>query len=222
MPMTIKKYLRRALFAIPAVAGFLSLSCNEKLPVYVAPTNILSLYVSKVEQLNDRQAPPGHQAVHIQLTGENIFDEVFQDSVDIKGSLRIWWKRKPDRFRTMYLTLQNFTSRDLIHSGRMLLLPGQRFTVDAIWDLKTDDSIYVAHPNEMNYTYPDERICDYNIVCSDPEGFVVESSLNVYDRLGYIVASPKDFTVIGHICYLCGRGPSCPPPPGGCSGSQQP
>src|SRR5689334_10381974 len=79
--MKAQKYLRLALLAIPAVSGLLTLSCNEKLPVYVAPTNILSLYVSKVEELNDRQAPPGHQAVHIQLTGENIFDEVFQDSV---------------------------------------------------------------------------------------------------------------------------------------------
>ena len=203
---------------ISFVLGIAALSCEEKLPVYVEPTNILSLRVSKVEQLNDRQAPPGRQAVHIQLVGENIFDEVFQDSVDIKGSMRIWWKRKPDRFRTLYLTLENFTSRDLIHNGRMLLLPGQQFTVDAIWDLKTDDSIYVAHPNEMTYTYPDERICDYNIICSDPEGFVVESTLNVYDRLGYISAEVKEFTVVGHLCDLCGRGPVCPPPPGGCGG----
>src|SRR5438477_7701307 len=101
----------------------ISLSCNEKLPVYVAPTKILSLRVAKVEQLNDRQAPPGYQAVHFQLVGENIFDEVFQDSVDIKGSMRIWWKRKPQRFRTISLTLENFTSRGLIHNGRMLIVP---------------------------------------------------------------------------------------------------
>jgi hypothetical protein len=120
----------------------------------------------------------------------------------------------------MYLTLENFTSRELIHSGRMLLLPGQQFTLDAIWNLKTDDSTYCAGVNEMNYSYPDERICDYNIVCSDPEGFVVESALNVYDRLGYITAEPKEFSFVGHICNLCGRGPVCPPPPGGCAGTQ--
>src|SRR5437867_7579523 len=112
--------------------GAISITCNEKLPVYVAPTKILSLRVAKVEQLNDRQAPPEHQAVRIQLVGENIFDEVFQDSVDIKGSLRIWWKRKPQRFRTMYLNLENFTSRDLIHNGRMLIVPGQQFVVEAV------------------------------------------------------------------------------------------
>jgi hypothetical protein len=201
-----------------AIASF---SCDEKLPVYVEPKNILSLRVAKVEQLSDRQAPPDHQAVHIQLVGENIFDEVFQDSIDIKGSLRIWWKRKPNRYRTVYLTLTDFTSRDLIHGGRMLLVPGQQFTVDVIWNLKTDDSTYCASVNEMNYAYPDERICDYNIVCSDPEAFVVESSLNVYDRLGYITADPKEFSFVGHICNLCGRGPVCPPPPGGCSGQSE-
>jgi hypothetical protein len=189
--------------------GLASLSCEEKLPVYVAPANILSLRVSKVEQLSDRQAPPGHQAVHIQLVGENIFDEVFQDSVDIKGSMRIWWKRKPNRYRTLFLTLKDFTSRQLIHNGRMLLLPRQQFTLDIVWNLKTDDSTYCASVNEMNYAYPDERICDYNIICSDPEGFVVESSLNVYDRLGYITAEPKEFSVVGHLCDQAGKGPVC-------------
>src|SRR5260221_10912507 len=122
---------RVALPFLCLVWGEISLSCNEKLPVYVAPTQILSLRVAKVEQLNDRQAPPEHQAVHIQLIGENIFDEVFLDSVDFKGSMHIWWKRKPQRFRTITLTLKNFTSRDLIHNGRMLIVPGQQFVVEA-------------------------------------------------------------------------------------------
>ncbi len=203
--------------AIICVAIF-SLSCDEKLPVYVQPTNILSLRVAKIEQLNDRQAPPGQQAVHIKLIGENIHDEVFQDSVNIKGSMRIWWKRKPDRFRTIYLTIDNFTSRELIHNGRMLLVPGQQFTVDVTWNMKTDDSVYVASPNEMNFLILNERICAYNIACADPEGFVVETSLNVYDRLGYIIAEPTEFSFTARLCFLCGRGPFCPPPPSGCSG----
>ena len=198
--------------------AMISLSCDEKLPVYVPPTNILSLHVAKVAQLNDRQAPPDHQAVHIQLLGENIYEEVYLDSVDVKGSMRIWWKRKPQRYRTIYLTLQNFTSRDLIHDGKLQLVPGQQFAVEATWDMKTDDSVYVAGVNEMNYSYPLNRVCDYNIACADPEGFIIEASLNVYDRLGYISAEPKEFIFVGHQCIDCGRGPVCPPPPGGCSG----
>jgi hypothetical protein len=207
--MNYSPVMHRLCVIVACVLVLAALSCQEKLPVYAVPTNILSLRVSKVEQLSDRQAPPGRQAVHIQLVGENIFDEVFQDSIDIKGSMRIWWKRKPELFRTIYLSLKDFTSRELIHNGRMLLLPGQQFTVDVIWNLKTDDSTYLASTEEMNYAYPDERICDYNIICSDPEGFVVESSLNVYDRLGYIIAEPKEFSVVGHLCDQAGKGPVC-------------
>src|ERR1043166_8617689 len=184
--------------------GEISLSCNERLPVYVAPANIFSLRVAKIEQLNDRQAPPKHQAVHIQLIGENIFDEVFQDSVDIKGTMRIWWKRKPQRFRTLSLSLENFTSRDLIHNGRMLVVPGQQFVVETTWNLKTDDSVYLAGIEEMDYSYPLNRVCDYNIACADPEAFIVEAELNVYDRLGYMKAEPKEFVFVGHFCIVCG------------------
>jgi hypothetical protein len=220
--MNFSSVVSRLVVVLAFLLSVAALSCDEKLPVYVEPTNFLSLRVSKIEQLNDRQAPPGHQAVHLQIVGENTYDEVFEDSVDIKGSIRIWWKRKPDRYRTLYLTIQNFSSRELIHSGKMMLLPGQRFVLDAIWNLKTDDSIYCAAPGEMTYDYPAERICDYNIICSDPEGFVAETSLNVYDRLGYVTADPREFSVVGHLCNLCGRGPSCPPPPGGCPGTAQP
>ena len=213
--MNYKTLLKRlSVFLSAIIWAIVSLSCEESLPIYVAPTNILSLRIAQIEQLNNRQAPPSRQAVHIKLIGENIHDEVFQDSVNIKGSLRIWWKRKPERYRTMYLTLENFTSRDLIHNGRMLLLPGQQFTVEATWDMKTDDSVYVASPTEMNFAYPLERVCDYNIACADPEAFVVEASLNVYDRIGYVVAEAKEFSFVGKVCILCGRGPFCFPPPG--------
>jgi hypothetical protein len=100
----------------------------------------------------------------------------------------------------------------------MLLVPGQQFTVETTWNMKTDDSVYVAASDEMIYYYPEERMCEYNVACGDPETFVVEASLNVYNRLGYIAASSKEFIFVGHLCINCGRGPFCPPPPSGCPG----
>jgi hypothetical protein len=195
------------------LCGAISLTCNEALPTYVFPQNVMSLKVSLVEQLNDKIAPPDHQMVHFVLEGKNTFDEVFQDSVDIRGSMRIWWKRKPQRFRTVYLTKSNLTNPSLIQNGKMMLLPGQGFSMNVFWNLKTDDSLYL--PYEMNFAFYTQRHCGLNVSCADPEDFVVEVSLNVFDRLGYIIAPSIEYTFVARECNICGY-PPCPPPAGGC------
>lgn len=197
------------------VCAVLSLTCKESLPVYMFPQNILSLKVVAVEQLSDRIAPPDHQMVRFVIAGENIFDDVFQDSVDFKGSLRIWWRRKPERYRTIYLTQKNLINRELVHNGKMLLVPGQQFEMEAYWNLKTDDSLYLT--SQMNFAYIGRRVCDYNVACADPEEFVVEASLNAYDVLGYIASEARSFSFVARVCIECGIGPVCPPPPGGCA-----
>jgi hypothetical protein len=192
---------------LAAVFALLSLTCRESLPTYVFPSNIMSFEVGTVEQLSNRLARPGHQAVHMVLVGRNTFDEVFEDSVKVKGSVRIWWKRKPRRFRTMILTEQNFSDASLIARGKMLLLPGQEFGLDVTWDMKTDDSLYL--PSEMNFAFERrERQCDWSVVCSDPEVFVVEASISVYDKIGYVSADAREFTFTGTLC-ISASGPLC-------------
>jgi hypothetical protein len=195
-----------------ALASLFSLTCQESLPTYVFPANIMSLGVGTIEQLSNRVSPPGHQLVHMVLIGKNTFDEVYLDSVNIKGAVRIWWKRKPRRFRTIYLSEQNFTDPTLIKSGKMMLLPGQQFGLDIYWNLTSDDSLYL--PSEMIFDFlRRDRQCDWSVACSDPEMFVVEASLSVYDRIGYVAAPAREFKFIGTLC-ICNGGPYCPGPPG--------
>lgn len=196
--------------AILPVAVFcialISLSCSEALPVYVAPQDVMAFEVTKVEQLNDHVAPPHRPQVHIVIVGENIYDEVFYDSVNIRGSMRIWWKRKPMRYRTIYLTEKNMTDRSLIRNNRMMLLPGQRFSLEAYWDIRTDNGMNLL--SEMDFSYSMRRYCDYNVVCATPEDFVIEVSLNIFDRLGFVSAKPMEFEYIGRAC-VCPAFPPC-------------
>ncbi len=186
--------------------SLISLSCKESLPTYLEPQHVVDIKVSTVEQYNDHQAPPGRQKMHFIILGENIFDEVFWDSVDIKGSVRIWWKRKPVRYRTIYLTEKNLTDRSLIHNGRMMLLPGQTFSMDVYWDIRSDNGVYL--PKEMDFARARSRQCDNNVYCGTPEDFVIEVSLNVYNRLGYLVAPPREFTFYPRVCR-CANYPPC-------------
>ncbi len=187
--------------------GIISLTCKESLPSYVFPKNVLTFQVTEMGQLNDRLAPPTSMIVHVKLVGQNIYDEVFQDSVNIKGSVRIWWKRFPFLFRTLYLTEKNFSDRSLIHNGRLTLLPGQQFSLDVYWDCKTDDSVYL--PPRMIDQSLYLASCAQNVLCAEPEQFMVETSLTVYERLGVLVAAPGEFTFIPRRCAGCGL-PPCP------------
>ncbi|HEY6192530.1 MAG TPA: hypothetical protein VI215_09440 [Bacteroidota bacterium] len=194
-------------FLLIACAALAPLSCKESLPTYVFPSNIMSFRVATIEQLSNRLARPGHQAVHMVLVGRNTFDEVFEDSVDIKGSVRIWWQRKPRRFRTIALSEQNLVDPSLVVEGKMMLLPGQEFGLDFTWDMRTDDSLYL--PSEMVFTNERrERQCDYSVVCSDPETFVVEASISVYNKIGVVTAPPREFVFIGTLC-INSTGPYC-------------
>jgi hypothetical protein len=189
--------------------GMLSLStfsCKESLPTYVSPDKVIALNVSTIEQLNDHVAPPNRPLVRIVIQGENIFDEVFWDSVDIKGSVRIWWKRKPVRYRTLYMTEKNLTDRSQINNHKMMLLPGQRFSLETYWDLRSDNGIFL--PVEMDFTFLNKRRCDYNVACGSPEDFVVEVSLQIYSRLGYLVTPPREFIFHPRVC-VCGVYPPC-------------
>ena len=194
------------------ILGLMLSTCEESLPVYKFPDRILSLQITKTEQLSDQIAVPGKQMVHFQVTGQNIFDDIFQDQVDVKGTMRIWWKRKPSRYRTLYLTEKNFSNRSLIQNGRLTLLSGQKFTLDAYWNIKTDDSLYL--PN-MDMIYQPTHPCASNVACGEPEIFVVECSLSVYDRLGFVQAPAFEFLFVKRECVHCGL-PPCPTPAGGC------
>jgi len=185
--------------AIPAlvVAGF---GCTEILPVYEDPRNVLTVGITAVEQLDDHLAPPGRQAVRIVLQGENLYDEPFLDSVRIDGTLRITWERQPNRVKTFKLTRKELSDPSLIVNGKMLLVPGQTFSMEVLWNMRSDDGIYL--PALMNYAYLTKRVCAPNIACADPETFIVETSLNVYDRLGVLKAPVSTFTFVGHVRIL--------------------
>ncbi len=188
-----------------------SWSCNESLPTYHFPADVMSLNVILAEQMSIRVAPPGYQKSQFVVEAENTFDEVFYDSVDIRGSIRVWWKRQPQRYVTLPLTIDNLANPSLIQNGKLLLMPGQKLTMTAIWDMKSSDSVYL--PYEMDYTYATlKRVCNYNVICSDPEVFVVETTLLIYDKLGVVTAPPVEYTFVGTKCRNCGGGgPYCPP-----------
>ena len=142
-------------------------------------------------------APPGRQQVRIVLQGVNRYDEPFLDSVRIEGTMKITWERQPFRVRTIRLTGRDLSDPSLVVNGKMLLIPGQAFSMEVLWNMRSDDGIYL--PALMNFAYLTRRVCAPNIACADPETFIVETSLNVYDRLGVLRAPITTFSFVAHV-----------------------
>jgi hypothetical protein len=120
--------------------------CKESLPVYQDPQDVLSLRIAAVEQLDDHLAPPGRQAVRIVLQGTNLFDEPFLDSVRFDGTMKIIWERQPFRFKTIHLTKKDLSDPSMVINGRMLLVPGQSFSMEVLWNMRSDDGISPGLP----------------------------------------------------------------------------
>ncbi len=207
----LASFLRLGLCAIPALV---SLSCDEQLPTRVFPDKVLSMQVTIAEQLPDHLAMPGRQVVHIRITGQNIYDDVFQDQVDITGTMTIWWKRLPRYYRTVALTAHSMSNPDLIHGGKLTLLPGESFSMDVYWNLKGDDSLYFPH--RMNWSESFNRLCSPNVLCGTAETFVIESSVQIFARIGVITVPPAEFRFVPRTCGDITLVPcSLPAPPGG-------
>ena len=191
--------------------ALISITCNESLPTYTFPQNVFSVNITLIEQMSNRIGRPGHQLMHFVLTGKNTFDEVFYDSAKIKGSVRVWWRRKPGKYITLYLSKTNLTDPGIIQNGKILMTPGQQFSMNVIWNMKSFDSLYLPNEMDFSYAFTSRRGCDFNVLCADPEEFVIESSLQIYDKLGLVAAPTREFIFVATSCLYCGIGPYCPP-----------
>lgn len=212
----ICKYTNRRCLSLAAAAlcALLFFGCDETLPVHTFPDKVLSMEVTIAEQLPDHIAIPGRQMVHVRLTGENTYTDVFQDQVDVRGTMTVWWKRLPRYYRTIALTEHTMSDPEKIHGGRMTLLPGEKFSMDIYWNLKGDDSLYF--PNRMDFSRVGQRICAPNVVCGTTETFVIESSVQIFTRLGVIAVPASEFQFVPRACPDLGYPPcSLPVGPGG-------
>lgn len=189
-----KAALWAALMVTLAAGGF---GCKESLPVYADPQNVMQLSIAAVEQLDDHIAPPGRQMVRIVLRGTNTYDEPFLDSVRFDGTMKITWERQSFRSRTIHLSQADLTDASLVSNGKLLLIPGQSFSMEIFWNMRSDDGIYL--PALMNFAFLTRRVCAPNIACADPETFIIETTLNVYDRLGVLHAPTSTFTFVARV-----------------------
>lgn len=170
------------------VAGILLLNCEETLPPYTLPQETLIL---KPLIASQGTVGPGIPVINILIQGENQYEEVFQDTVSVKGELIIYWENRPDYIRSIPLNNTQFLEPTPILGRTMTLAPGEIFSMQVVWYLDTDDGLYI--PDSLEYS---DRLVN-GLLYAEPITFVLQANLTLFNQLGLLQSEPFYFVFSG-------------------------
>lgn len=158
--------------------------CDESLPPYQKPENLFT--IDRIEISQGTHSIAGDYLVKFHIYGKNLFDETFSDRVNIRGSVQIWNKEKPDLSATLSLDNTNF-GPDTDLSGNVLTLgPGEEFELRVTWDCHTDDGEDLAGFFNMS----PQAIA---VVSTGARDFYVQAEVTLFEELGLIRSEPVLF-----------------------------
>ncbi|MDA0334749.1 MAG: hypothetical protein O2782_06270 [bacterium] len=154
------------------------LSCSEQLPTRIVPESPLTIADVAISQ------GTGDDGIQVTVSASvrNDFDETFDGVVAVTGELHIWWPRRPDVEAHIPLSF----------SDQIRLAPGQKYRVEQVWSLTTDDGRDVL--DLLVFSAADIR---FGVVYAQPETFVASLRMTVFRETGLLSTGPREFTLQG-------------------------
>lgn len=184
------KKRRRFAVCLAGVLGLSVLSCDESLPPYTPPQDVLA-----ITQVFAAQGTinPGIPILNVLITGVNQYEETFEDTVNANGEVRIWWKRHPEFKATLPLSNGHFVPPTPIRGSRLTLDPGDTFHMKTVWYMMSDEGEYLI--DLLDYSIDDVR-GDFEY--ARPETLMIEIELMIYRQIGMIRSDPVSFEFTGY------------------------
>ncbi|MCI0706808.1 MAG: hypothetical protein L0Y80_04890 [Ignavibacteriae bacterium] len=181
-------------------------SCDEQLPAYNDPEQLLSGEMSGLYEIGVNPAAENNMAAFFTVT--NIYDETLEDTVDIVGSIEIRSQRNPHIRRTIPI------SPDKLYAGvqyydpatKILKLdPGRSITFAVTWDFVVDDR--GVDPRGELFIFFGELVCEYRCYAM-PEELVLTGEVILF-----VKQTPLRTTGTFTACYIYGDifNENCPP-----------
>jgi hypothetical protein len=170
-----------------AMALAVSMSCDESLPPYQNPSNVLEGKTRAQYVLSYFE-----NSMHVSLIVRNVYEETFQAQAVLNGTLVITAKRRPRIQKTFHLTANNITyAANYDKATRVLTIDPQDSVVfSSSWDFIDDAG------EDLRLTffrYVADTSC-YGRVIAPDETFVLQGSVKVYDRLPDVSGGPIEYT----------------------------
>ena len=158
--------------------GIVASSCGESLPARIEPQGALEI----VNVLANQGTGPGGIHIAIAVDVRNVYEETFAGPVNVRGNIHIWWKKNPEVEANIPIS----------HRANLLLDPGERYFINERWFLMTDDRRDVL--DLLDFTNGDIR---YGVAYANPELFVLEVKVTLFEETGLLISGPHEFTLQG-------------------------
>jgi hypothetical protein len=188
---------------------FLLLGCDEALPPYENPKALLGeltfQYVFK----------PDENDFRFYVAVRNIYDETFQDSVSVKGTLEVILKRDQRFRKTFKISMSNYYTPvaylDSIDSGTydintnmFTIDPGKKVEFLCQWNFIDDSSRDIR---TYVFSYMIDPLCAQRLK-SNTETFILKGPLYITNHSGEIMLGPREVETFYVTPYVVGK--TCP------------
>jgi len=148
---TFRKVFLTAAVPLPLMLGLWPSTCSESLPPYSEPQHPIEAAVvmasGEIDVVMGISHKTGHDTVvtmtypSIIATFKNVYDEVLQDSVYVRGTIEIWDVDRPGNLATIDL-LNAYTTPAPSGKGHMVtLLPNAYATTGSFWNNYTTGAL---------------------------------------------------------------------------------
>jgi hypothetical protein len=173
-------------FALAAALA-ISMSCDESLPPYQNPSNVLEGNAKAEYVLSYAE-----NSMHVSFTVKNVYEETFQDQAPLNGTLVMTSKRDSTVQKTFHLTPDNITyAANYSKETRILTLdPGDSVVLSSTWNFIDDAG---EDLRLRFFRYAPDTSCSGRYIAPD-ETFVLQGSMKVYDKLADVKGGPIEYT----------------------------
>jgi hypothetical protein len=140
-------------------------ACNESLPVYTPPENVLITEIIPLNAVTDSvrytmRDDNNPNLVRVTLTTPfhgyeiaivNNYEETIQDDLEIEGNLELAWEEKPELKAVIPITNTSFYDGDLDPvTGLVTINPGDTIRLRVYWDFRLTTSVWAF--TQIQYT----------------------------------------------------------------------
>jgi len=192
--------LQRFVLLVLLLGTILHISCEESLPTYLDPSDLLALTDISAEVSGVQRS-----SLNIHIKGVNNYDDALYDTAGVNGTLHILI---PDNGHwEVDLPIQNANIKDATeYDGRFLTIaPDDTFHLHIIWNLVIGDTLDI-----LPFFSVDFINSKTGVKYLDPVPVKYWAEFSLYDQAGYIEFDTLDYEFEGYYLDTLGVLPEEP------------
>jgi hypothetical protein len=166
----------------------LVMSCDESLPPYQDPRNILQASMRGRYVLS-----PDDNSLHVTLIVKNVYEETIQAQATLRGTIVVTAKRNSSIQITLPITANNITYATSYNraTGILTIDPQDTVVFSASWSFIDNAG---RDLRQMFFDYTPDPTCSFREIAAE-ETFILDGSVKVYDMISDVTAEPIEFSM---------------------------